>query len=47
MRALVQRVERARVTVEGRVTGEIGRGLTAFAGVTQADGPTDAACRTR
>jgi len=42
MRALVQRVERARVTVEGRVTGEIARGLTAFAGVTQADRADDA-----
>lgn len=42
MRALVQRVTRARVTVAGRVTGAIGRGLTAFAGVTHADLEADA-----
>jgi len=42
MRVLVQRVARARVSVAGRVTGEIGRGLTAFAGVTHADREDDA-----
>jgi len=42
MRALVQRVTRARVTVAGRVTGAIDRGLTAFAGVTHADREADA-----
>ena len=42
MRALVQRVERARVSVDGVVTGEIARGLTAFAGVTHADREADA-----
>ncbi len=38
----MQRVTRARVTVEGRVTGEIGPGLAVFAGVTHADAPADA-----
>ena len=42
MRALVQRVDRARVAVEGRVTGEIARGLCVFAGVTHVDGEGDA-----
>ena len=39
MRIVLQRVSRARVTVEGRVTGEIGRGLLLLAGFT--DGDTD------
>lgn len=42
MRALVQRVTRARVTVEGRVAGSIERGLLALVGATQADGPAEA-----
>jgi len=33
MRAVIQRVNRARVTVEGRVTGEIGAGLLVLLGV--------------
>jgi D-tyrosyl-tRNA(Tyr) deacylase len=33
MRAVVQRVSRARVTVEGRVTGEIGAGLMILLGI--------------
>ena len=37
MRIVLQRVSRARVTVEGRVTGEIGRGLLLLAGFTAAD----------
>ncbi|HLW44267.1 MAG TPA: D-aminoacyl-tRNA deacylase [Candidatus Acidoferrales bacterium] len=37
MRAVVQRVGRARVVVEGRVTGEIGAGLLVFVGVGRAD----------
>ena len=37
MRALIQRVIRARVTVDGEVVGEIGRGLCVFVGVTHSD----------
>lgn len=41
MRALVQRVASARVTVGTRVTGEIGKGLLVFVGVEVGDGPAD------
>ena len=41
MRAVVQRALSARVTVDQRVTGEIGPGLLAFVGVEQGDGPSD------
>jgi D-tyrosyl-tRNA(Tyr) deacylase len=37
MRAVVQRVSRARVTVEGRATGEIGSGLMILLGVGRED----------
>ncbi len=37
MRVVLQRVASARVTVEGRVTGEIGRGLLLLAGFTEGD----------
>jgi D-tyrosyl-tRNA(Tyr) deacylase len=37
VRALVQRVHRAAVTVDGRITGRIGRGLVVFVGVTHGD----------
>ena len=37
MRAVVQRVSRAKVTVEGRVTGEIGPGLLSLLGVSVND----------
>jgi D-tyrosyl-tRNA(Tyr) deacylase len=37
MRAVVQRVSRARVSVEGRVTGEIGAGLMVLLGVGRED----------
>jgi D-aminoacyl-tRNA deacylase len=37
MRALVQRVNRARVEVDGEIVGEIGPGLCAFVGVTHSD----------
>lgn len=42
MRAVVQRVKRAKVTVNGTVTGEIGVGLLVLLGVAQADIETDA-----
>ena len=41
MRAVVQRVTSARVTVDDRVTGEIGTGLLVLVGVEQGDGPAD------
>jgi D-aminoacyl-tRNA deacylase len=41
MRALVQRVRDASVTVDGRVTGAIARGLLVLAGVTAADTAED------
>jgi D-aminoacyl-tRNA deacylase len=43
MRALVQRVTEARVTVEDDVVGEIGPGLCVFVGVTHDDTEADAA----
>lgn len=43
MRAVVQRVSYARVTVGTRVTGEIGPGLLVFIGVERDDGPADVA----
>jgi D-tyrosyl-tRNA(Tyr) deacylase len=39
MRAVLQRVSRARVTVEGRVTGEIATGLMVLLGVGRDDNP--------
>ena len=41
MRVVVQRVERARVEVAGRVTGEIGPGLTVLLGVAPEDTAED------
>ena len=41
MRAVVQRVSRASVTVEGCVVAEIGPGLLVFVGVANKDGPSD------
>jgi D-aminoacyl-tRNA deacylase len=43
MRAVVQRVSRARVTVDGRVTGEIAAGLMVLLGVGRDDSQTVAA----
>ncbi|MFI5369952.1 MAG: D-aminoacyl-tRNA deacylase [Candidatus Eisenbacteria bacterium] len=42
MRALVQRVEEARVSVDGRETGAIGAGLLALVGATHDDRVEDA-----
>ena len=41
MRALVQRVSEASVTVEDRVTGAIGAGLLVLVGITDGDGAED------
>lgn len=43
MRAVVQRVSRASVTVEGRVTGAIERGLVVLLGAGAGDGANDLA----
>ena len=43
MRAVVQRVSRASVEVDGASVGEIGAGLFALVGVTHDDGPEEAA----
>ena len=37
MRALIQRVSHAKVTVDGTVTGEIGEGLAVLLGVMEGD----------
>ena len=42
MRAVVQRVSEARVTVDRQTVGEIGRGLMVLVGVRQDDSPADA-----
>ena len=41
MRAVVQRVSSAAVTVDSRTVGEIGHGLLVFVGVEREDGPSD------
>jgi D-tyrosyl-tRNA(Tyr) deacylase len=43
MRAVVQRVSRARVVVDGRVTGEIETGVAVLIAVGREDGPATAA----
>ena len=42
MRALLQRVTKGRVSVDGRVTGEIGNGLVVLVGIAHADGENEA-----
>jgi D-aminoacyl-tRNA deacylase len=42
MRAVVQRVSRARVTIAGEIVGEIGLGLLVLLGVGSGDGRADA-----
>jgi D-tyrosyl-tRNA(Tyr) deacylase len=42
MKALMQRVSRASVSVNGKVVGEIGLGLVVFLGVAQGDSKEDA-----
>lgn len=41
MRAIVQRVSAASVTVGGEIVGRIGRGLLVYVGVAKDDGPAD------
>ena len=43
MRAVVQRVSRARVEVDGRTTSEIGEGMLVLVGVAKTDAEADAA----
>lgn len=42
MRAVVQRVSRAKVTVDGEITGEIGKGILLLLGVSRADSEKEA-----
>lgn len=42
MRAVIQRVSRAKVTVEGESVGEIGRGITVLLGVANGDSEKEA-----
>jgi D-aminoacyl-tRNA deacylase len=44
MRAVVQRVSRAQVTVDGEITGQIGTGLLVLLGVGRDDTEADAIC---
>lgn len=45
MRAVIQRVAKSRVTVDGRTSGEIQRGLMILIGVEDGDTEKDAADR--
>ena len=42
MRAIIQRVSRAKVTVENKIVGEINRGILVLLGVADEDSETDA-----
>jgi len=42
MRAVVQRVTRASVTVDGKIVGEVGNGLVVLLGIAHADNEDDA-----
>ena len=42
MRAVIQRVREGRVSVEGRILGEVGPGLVILLGVGHGDGPPEA-----
>lgn len=42
MRAVIQRVTEAKVEVEGRIVGQVGKGLLVYLGVGTADTETDA-----
>ncbi len=42
MRLVLQRVSRAKVSVDGEVTGEIGRGILVLLGVSRADSESEA-----
>ena len=41
MRALIQRVSQASVTVDGEVLGQIGPGLAVFVGISETDGQSE------
>lgn len=41
MRAVIQRVSRASVTIDGKIKSAIGPGLLVFLGIEEADGPED------
>ena len=41
MRAVIQRVTSAAVTVDGEIVGQIGKGLLVLVGVAKDDGPSD------
>lgn len=42
MRSVIQRVSRAKVTVDGEITGEIGKGILALLGVSRDDSEKEA-----
>lgn len=42
MRAILQRVSRAKVTVDGEITGEIGKGILVLLGISQTDSEKEA-----